>query len=161
MTAIREDMVHYAVRSYLKSTGWTLIAGEYPDGSDDELWPLNVMDPRLARDRSPDHRRHSKNKLVPDLVAGSEHEITVIEMKPGFDKSDEVKLDLLLGERRADLHQALKELQRRGKVAFDLPVGYSLVPALGFHESSVFSPLPGWRYYLVGDDLAVSVVDGG
>ncbi len=69
MTHIRQDLVHYSVREFLRSKGWQLIAGQYPNGSDNELPPLNVLDPNLARDNSPDPRRHSKNKYVPDLVA--------------------------------------------------------------------------------------------
>ena len=64
-----EGEVHRAMRHHLKASGWSLIAGEYPGGSDHELYPLNIVDPAVARDRSPDPRRHSKGELIPDLVA--------------------------------------------------------------------------------------------
>jgi len=54
-----EGHIHLAMRQILIAQGWSLIAGELPGGSDHDLYPLNVVDPALARDRSPDPRRHS------------------------------------------------------------------------------------------------------
>ena len=34
---ITESYVHVAMREFLKEEEWLLIAGEYPNGSDDEL----------------------------------------------------------------------------------------------------------------------------
>ena len=42
---ITESFVHVAMREYLKNRGWLLIAGEYPNGSDDELNVLSISDP--------------------------------------------------------------------------------------------------------------------
>ena len=57
------------------------------------------MDPYFARDQSPDHRRHSLNKLVPDLIAYRDNEFLIIEMKPRYSKADEDKLLELLSGR--------------------------------------------------------------
>ena len=76
---LREDAIHLTIRKELKKRGWKLIAGEYPNGSDDELHSLKVVDPFFARDESPDHRRHSINKLVPDLVAYKDSSFLIIE----------------------------------------------------------------------------------
>lgn len=64
-----EGHIHIVMRKFLKSNHWLLIAGDYPGGSDHELFPLNVVDPAVARDHSPDPSRHSLGKIVPDLVA--------------------------------------------------------------------------------------------
>lgn len=58
-----ESFVHVAMREYLKKEGWTLVAGEYPGGSDDELYVLSIMDPSVACDNSPDPRRHSEGEI--------------------------------------------------------------------------------------------------
>ena len=50
---ITESYVHVAMREFLKKEGWLLIAGEYPNGSDDELNVLSISDPTVARDHSP------------------------------------------------------------------------------------------------------------
>ena len=63
-----ESFVHVAMREYLKKEGWTLVAGEYPGGSDDELYVLSIMDPSVACDNSPDPRRHSEGEIIPDIV---------------------------------------------------------------------------------------------
>lgn len=56
---ITESFVHVSMRQCLKRSGWLLIAGEYPNGSDDELNVLSISDPVVARDNSPAPRRHS------------------------------------------------------------------------------------------------------
>ena len=45
-----ETFIHIAMRKYLKKEGWTLVAGEYPGGSDDELFVLSIMHPIVAKD---------------------------------------------------------------------------------------------------------------
>ncbi|MBU4489722.1 MAG: hypothetical protein KKE79_03705 [Actinobacteria bacterium] len=124
---MREDEIHYSVRSFLKSRDWHLIAGQYPNGSDDELLALNIMDPELARDDSPDHRRHSMNKLVPDLVALKDATLLIVEMKPSYSKSDEEKLLEILGDRRTDLIRALRELFALLKINTSVEVSELLV----------------------------------
>ena len=44
-----ETFIHIAMRKYLKKEGWTLVAGEYPGGSDDELFVLSIMNPIVAK----------------------------------------------------------------------------------------------------------------
>lgn len=146
---MREDHIHYHVRSYLKEKVWQLIAGQYPNGSDDELPPLNVVDPALARDNSPDHRRHSLHKLVPDLVAIKQNKMLIIEFKPTYYHQDEIKLKELLGIRRNDLLSALQQLIKRG-VTFEFPLeDYTMIPCLGFSGLSKFTKDTEFCYFLV------------
>lgn len=152
MAKLREDVIHVAVRRYLRTTTWRLIAGQFPNGSDDELPPLNIMDPVLARDVSPDHRRHSKNKFVPDLVAGNKQFLLLIEMKPTYSLSDQEKLILLLSERREHLLQALKNLQAAREVELFTPLTELVfVPCLGFSAGSKYQKHSDFCYFLVKD----------
>ena len=57
---ITESYVHVAMREFLKKEGWLLIAGEYPNGSDDELNVLNISDPTVARDLTRDATAEGK-----------------------------------------------------------------------------------------------------
>jgi hypothetical protein len=124
-------MVHVAMRRQLREDGWQLIAGQYPGGSDDELSPLNVVDPAVARDSSPDPRRHSLGKLVPDLVALDDSVLLLVEAKVGYSEEDQAKLLTLLGPRRADLLLALRGFGRAKGIAELLePESLEMIPAL-------------------------------
>jgi len=146
---MREDFIHFCVRQYLKANSWHLIAGQYPNGSDDELPPLNVMDPVLARDQSPDHRRHSLNKLVPDLVASKQNLMLLIEFKPSYYHPDELKLRELLDIRKNDLLFALHQLIKRGVKFTDSPENFILIPCLGFGGTPIFKRNPDFCYFQV------------
>lgn len=127
-----------------------LVAGQYPGGSDDELPPLNIMDPSVARDRSPDPRRHSNDKLVPDLVVLRGDLLFVLEMKPRYSASDERKLEMIIGERRPDLFRALRDLGgRRGIPKLAVPEDLVLVPTLGFVDGIVYPKRQDFAYLLV------------
>lgn len=128
-----EGMVHVAVRAQLRADGWRLVAGQYPGGSDDELSALNVVDPALARDRSPDPRRHSLRKLVPDVVALRNSVLLIVEAKVAYSDDDRLKLRELLGLRVDDLHRALGEFGRVKLVPELLaPERLKIVPCLAF-----------------------------
>lgn len=97
------------MRKFLKREGWILVAGEYPGGSDDELFVLSIMDPTVAKDNSPDPRRHSEGEIIPDLFAYKDGMMLVIEAKPKYDIGDREKLkDLLLNKMRL-MQQSLRK----------------------------------------------------
>ena len=89
---MREDIIHVAMRNYLKKNDWILIAGEFPGGTDDELYALSIQDPLKAKDNSPDPRRHSEGEIIPDLIAYKDNVILVIEAKVKYSLSDKAKL---------------------------------------------------------------------
>ena len=147
---MREGYIHFYVRKSLRQRNWQLLAGQYPGGSDDELPPLNVMDPELSRDDSPDHRRHSKNKLVPDLVALKGETLLVIEMKPRYDKADEEKLVDILSRRREDFLRSLRELVKSGRVQLGAEIHrLAIVPCLGFSAPKDYPKRVGFCYLIV------------
>jgi hypothetical protein len=106
---ITESLVHVSMRRFLKRNNWLLIAGEFPNGSDDELNVLSISDPLIAKDNSPDPRRHSLGEVVPDLVAYKNGCILVIEAKPQYSIADKTKLCNLLSNEKVRLISALKK----------------------------------------------------
>ena len=157
MARFTEAFVHRAVRRYLSAHDWTLIAGQWPGGSDDTLHALYVVDPAVARDFSPDPRRHSLDKFVPDVVAIKNKTLLIVEAKPGYSQSDFDKLERLLGERRNDLHAALRIFgQERGFPALLEPQELSTLPALAFGVASRHPQVsPPWVMLLVDPEGVV------
>jgi len=114
---ITESFVHVAMREYLKREKWLLIAGEYPNGSDDELNVLSISDPDLARDNSPDPRRHSTGEIIPDLIAYKNNVVIIVEAKPNYSYDDKEKLINLIVNKRKRLVNSLKKFSY-GKTIF-------------------------------------------
>lgn len=137
-----EGHIHLAMRRIMASSGWTLIAGEYPGGSDHELYPLNVVDPTVARDGSPDPRRHSLGELIPDLVAIKGRRLAIVEAKVGYSDADRLKLEDLLSNRCGDLVTALEKFSIERNIPELLPVAdLVFLPVLSF-RAGVAAPLP-------------------
>ena len=146
---LSEGLIHVCMRSFLKRNGWQLVAGEYPGGSDHELHVLNVVDPTVARDDSPDPRRHSAGELIPDLVALRNRDLFVGEAKPKYDDDDRAKLVRLLGERRDHLFAALRTFASDRNVPQLCPVeALDIHPVLIFQADSVAPPPPPGFSYL-------------
>jgi hypothetical protein len=154
---LREDFIHYHMRDGLRRLGWELVAGQYPNGSDDELPVLAVLDPELARDRSPDHRRHSFNKLVPDLVALKDLDLLVVEAKPQYNEEDEAKLLRLRGARRADFDAALGAILHRRGLAVH-PAQFSFVPCQAMSAGARLHAREDFAYLFV-DQEGVAVLE--
>lgn len=148
-----EGHIHIAMRQYLANSGWSLIAGEYPGGSDHELYPLNVVDRTVARDNSPDARRHSLGELIPDLVAFRDGNLAIIEAKVGYSDADRDKLITLLGGRRADLLAAIEKFATEKNIQ-EIRPAHQLVlqPVLAFLASRE-APVPneGFSYLRIHD----------
>lgn len=144
-----EGHVHIYMRAYLRGRGWQLVAGEYPGGSDHHLYPLNVVDPVVARDDSPDPRRHSQGELIPDLVALRNRDLFIGEAKLRYDDDDRAKLEALLNERRDHLLSALRTFALERQVPELLPVDTLVMrPVLVFRSDSDAPPLPAGFSYL-------------
>lgn len=128
-----ETLIHVAMREFLKKQGWTLIAGEYPGGSDDELFVFSVMDPAVARDNSPAPRRHSEGEIVPDLLAYKDGMILVIEAKPKYSAGDKRKLERLFNEKRQLLIDSLDQFCRSRHILPGIKIRQAkYIPALAF-----------------------------
>lgn len=117
-----EGYVHLAMRDVLRSAGFQLIAGEYPGGSDHELYPLNITDPAIARDYSPDPRRHSAGELIPDIVALKGRSLILGEAKVTYNLPDLLKLEHMVNSRLDDLKLALAKFARERGFAELIPI---------------------------------------
>lgn len=146
-----ETFVHVAIRNYLKAKGWTLISGQYPGGSDDELHVFNIFDPELAKDESPDHRRHSAGKFVPDLIVYKDKTLLVIEAKPEYSISDKEKLTQLLSVKRKDFINGLNKFAQEKGFSQIIPVEkLRIIPVLAFLSEAI-APKDGHAYLKVFD----------
>ncbi len=149
-SSLTEFLIHFTVRQFLRNHDWVLVAGQYPGGSDDELLALSIRDPRLAKDSSPDPRRHDTNKLVPDLVAQRDRFMLLVEMKPNYSSADERKLEIILDTRKSDLVAAVNQLfSRRPSMYTYPPEELTYLPALGFGSGSSYPANPNFCYFLV------------
>ena len=149
----KEGFIHLAMRRFLRQDGWFLIAGEFPGGSDHELYPLNVVDPKYAKDCSPDPRRHSLGELIPDLVALKNNLLIIAEAKPTYDKNDFAKLECLIGERRDHLLMALQKFAMDRNVPELLPLEKMTIRPIQVFPAHVEAPRP------LGDFSYLRIVD--
>ena len=107
-----------------------------------------MVDPVLARDESPDPRRHSLGELIPDLVALRKRDLFIGEAKLRYDDGDRAKLASLLEERRSHLFAALQTFALEREVPELLPVEtLDLHPVLIFRsDADAPLPPPGFSY---------------
>ena len=146
-----EGHIHVAMRSIVRQFGWQLIAGEYPGGSDHELYSLNVIDPSVARDNSPDCRRHSLGELIPDLVALKGRDLLIAEAKVFYNLADQEKLVKLLSVRRNDLEAALRKFAVERRFDNLLPIEtLCIYPVLVFMKNDgAPAPIANFSHLLV------------
>ena len=139
---LTEGHIHIAVRRFLKRNGWQLIAGEYPGGSDDELYALCIVDPEVACDSSPDPRRHSKGEIIPDIIAYKDGVLLIVEAKPKYNIYDKEKLLSLLTIRYHDLIIAIAKFAIEKNMPYLLPVSnlhFTLALAFSYNSNA---PIP-------------------
>ena len=147
-----ETFVHIAMRKYLKKEGWTLVAGEYPGGSDDELFVLSIMDPTVAKDNSPDPRRHSEGEIIPDLFAYKNGLMLVIEAKPKYDVGDREKLKDLFINKIGLMQKALRKFCGDHHLLREVDLSnltYIPVLAFGNEQYKVFPEETGFAHIYV------------
>ena len=147
-----ETFIHIAMRKYLKKEGWTLVAGEYPGGSDDELFVLSIMNPIVAKDNSPDPRRHSEGEIIPDLFAYKNGFMLVIEAKPQYDIGDREKLKDLFLNKRGLLQKSLKNFCKNHHLLKQINLDnliYIPVLAFGNENYEIFPEETGFAHIYV------------
>lgn len=154
MTRWTEGRVHLAMRKGLRNVGFTLVAGEYPGGSDHELYPLNITNPIVARDNSPDPRRHSAGELIPDIVALKGRFLVIGEAKVHYNLPDREKLSYLLGARLEDLVLALTKFAEDRRRPDLLPTSsLTLLPTLIFtNQRAGPTPADGFSHMIIQQD---------
>lgn len=112
---MEEDEVYIAAKAFFTARGWTLLAGQPPNGSDH----LPVVEIKL-RGKT---RIGSKGALKPDLIAHSSGIFAIVEAKSEHSDSDAQKLrEVLNDEHRIQLlYQEMKQrhLFERHRIAVD------------------------------------------
>lgn len=130
---MRESFIHVVMRQYLKDIGWTLVAGEYPGGTDDELYVLSIVNPEVARDNSPDPRRHSEGEIIPDLFAYKDNVMLIIEAKPKYSLSDKNKLKELIYTKQSLLKDAVIKFCKERRILNNVNLtSVQYLPVLAF-----------------------------
>lgn len=149
---MNESYVHVAMRQFLKREGWTLVAGEYPGGSDDELYVLSIMDPGVARDNSPDPRRHSEGEIIPDLFAYKDGKMLVIEAKPKYSVADREKLKMLFLTKKDFMIAAIRKFCGEHSILKGVSFErLEYIPTLAFGNESYksYAEEPGFAHIYV------------
>ncbi len=101
---LNEDEIYIGAKTLLKQRGWTLLAGQPPDGCNH----LPVVEIK-----SPDSRRlGSGGSYKPDLIASRLGAFLIVECKPSYNDSDVAKIRGILADPlRVSL--LFRELQQR------------------------------------------------
>lgn len=148
---LTEGMIHVSMRRFLKREGWKLIAGEFPGGTDDELYVLSIVDPNIACDNSPDPRRHSVGELIPDLIATKDDMLLIIEAKCNYSLSDKEKLVYMLTEKKEYFYKSLIKFCKERKIDIDTDIrSLNLVPTLAFQDSNkIYSEDKGFAHIYI------------
>lgn len=129
---LSESEIYVYSKRFLRKSGWTLIGGEPPGGSDGL--------PRVEAKHPEVDVKGSEGSKKVDIIAYRNGHILLLELKSTFDRGDVVKLDELVGERRwrRSLLEACEErnaLSRAGIADQTLPQrilsGEALVKGIG------------------------------
>lgn len=147
---LSEPEIYVYAKRFLRRCGWTLVGGEPPGGTD-ALPRIEAKDPEFEK-------KGSRGSKKVDLIAYRNGRLLLLELKPAFDRSDVVKLDALVGDRkwRLAFWNACVErnaLQRAGVDDDDIRdrivSGAALTKGIGLG-----------KYHEVPDEYVLLVVEG-
>jgi hypothetical protein len=79
-----ETKLYIALKNHLRNTGWHLIAGQPPSGTDH--LPVLEIKSQVGDERG------SRDSYKPDLVAVSLNQLLIVEIKPSYSANDDAKL---------------------------------------------------------------------
>jgi len=138
---MNEEGVYIAVSTYLAESGWHVVGGQPPSGTD-HLPVIEIKDPGHTG-------KGSNGAFKPDLVACKWRSVLIVEVKPLFSPADRKKLLGILGDQRR-LSLLIDELDQRG---FSRQLGLAANEnqvVLAFTGALGFSGLVGNLHGLVG-----------
>ncbi len=135
---MREDQVYVLAKRGLVLSGWTVLAGQPPRGTN-HLPVVEIKDPLRSG-------KGSGGAYKPDLVAWfPPHHLLIVECKPQRDDSDAAKLRAILGDidRQRELWEEIVQrgLLRRADIEAPAFKAVHFLGALA-HGSGTMSPMP-------------------
>ena len=84
--------LYIALKRHLRNTGWTILGGQPPSGSDH----LPVIEIKLNHGLA----KGSKDSYKPDLMAIRRDQLMLFEIKPGYSQNDFEKLEAILNSQQ-------------------------------------------------------------
>lgn len=85
-----EDLLYHALKVHLTSSGWKILGGQPPSGTDHI--PVIEIKSRIGTTKG------SKDSFKPDLIAVRAHQLLILEVKPHHSESDRLKLEAVLDD---------------------------------------------------------------
>jgi hypothetical protein len=143
---LSEGYVYQVIKKYLHEEGWSILGGQPPGGTD-HIPVIEIKDPEHLG-------KGSKGSYKPDLVTFNKklNRIELIELKPGYSRSDQLKLEEILAN-PLRLLSFRDELISRKIFSLDdsILAGVTIQGALGYAGSNP-RPQKLLTTYLVKDD---------
>jgi len=147
---LREDFIFLSVERYLRKQSWEILGGEPPDGTSNRFRRIYIRSPGIRP------RLHSQDSLKVDLISAKQGILLLSEVKPRYSESDKSKLDIVAGERRNDLFDAIWERCKIPKSSFK-----SVVKSLAFTAELRVDVPPDFVFFLVYPNQTVVARTGG
>lgn len=151
MSKLNETLVFIAVKKHLIKSGWKVIGGQPPSGTD-YLPVIEIRDPNYSG-------KGSKGSYKPDLIGWKMNTLIIIELKPTFSKIDRDKVNEVLNSkpRLESLWEAI--LQRKIQIHEDTESSNfkehgQVVGGLGYGGKPVEHP-ELWRFFVDTSGVAV------
>ena len=132
---LSESEIYVYSKRFLRQSGWTLVGGEPPGGTDSL--------PRVEAKHPEMQAKGSRGSKKVDIIAHRGGHLLLLELKSSFDRGDVEKLDELVSEEkwRRSLVEALEERNALGRAGVDDPQlpqrllsGEALVKGLGLGQ---------------------------
>lgn len=147
--SLSETTVYLKVKKHLKSSGWSVLAGQPPSGTD-HLPVIEIKDDFESGNGS-------KGSFKPDLVAWKDDILVFIELKPIFNAPDQAKVENVLNSPRRiqalweDLNQRRVKINT-GELLSTRMTQTRVVGGLGYGGTQVDHPHL-WTFLVEGDEV--------
>ena len=147
--ALSETTVYLKVKKHLKTSGWSVLAGQPPSGTD-HLPVIEIKDDLKSGNGS-------KGSFKPDLVAWKDDILVFIELKPIFNPIDQAKVENVLNS-PSRIHALWEDLNQRrvkintGELLSTRMTQTRVVGGLGYGGTQMDHPHL-WTFLVEGDGV--------
>jgi hypothetical protein len=152
MEKLNETQVFIIVRNHLLESGWQVLGGQPPSGTD-HLPVIEIRDPTHQG-------KGSKGSYKPDLIAWHDSNLLIIELKPSFNRGDRDKVIKVLEspDRVKSLWESLIQrnivLGEYGPIS-EFQRSSRVVGGLGYGGTKVEHP-DLWRFFVKDGKVEVT-----